>query len=197
VRIAVIGASGMLGRHTALAVRRRGHDLVAVYRTLDATQALQGADIDVRQADLRTPASLRSALAGVDAVINCAAYYPGAPRPWREEVAAAMHGFYEVCAGLALSKVVYLGAAIALPTDPSGQPANEAASYPGEPKDKNPYLQVKWALDEQARAWADRGLPVSIGIPTMSFGEFDPGNSMAASPPRFDSLPARCLSVEF
>ena len=33
------------------------------------------------------------------------------------------------------------------------------------------------AAIEQAQAEARKGLPVAIGIPTMSFGEFDPGNT--------------------
>jgi hypothetical protein len=32
-------------------------------------------------------------------------------------------------------------------------------------------------MDEQALGWAKRGLHVSIAIPAMSFGEFDPGTT--------------------
>jgi dihydroflavonol-4-reductase len=45
------------------------------------------------------------------------------------------------------------------------------------PTKKSPYLQVKWALDAQALVRAQEGLPITIGIPTMTFGEFDPGNT--------------------
>ena len=82
----------------------------------------------------------------MDTVINCAGYYPTTPRPWRSEVATAveeMRAFYDVCATLPLSKIVYLGAAIALPKHPTGKLGTEKLDYPGQPSDPNPYLQVK------------------------------------------------------
>jgi dihydroflavonol-4-reductase len=180
MRIAIIGATGMLGRHTALSASQGGHDIVAVGRHLNSMSSLSGPGVELRKADLNDPASITAALAGTDAVINCAGYYPGAPRPWREEVRTAttlMQNFYDACASQRLRKIVYLGAAIALPRDPSGQPGTESLDYETAPRSHNPYLRVKWAMDTQARAMAGRGLPVTIGIPSMSFGEFDPGNT--------------------
>lgn len=56
MRIAVAGASGTVGRHVADAVRRRGHDLLALSRS-DGV-------------DLTTEAGLPQALDGVDVVID-------------------------------------------------------------------------------------------------------------------------------
>jgi dihydroflavonol-4-reductase len=176
MRVAVIGATGMLGRHTAIATARAGHEVVAVYRDPRLLGQVAGFDHETRQADMDDPGTLRAALVGVDAVINCAAYYPTAARPWREEVATAlrqMQNFYDACADLPLGKVVYLGGAIALPRDPGGRPGNESLRYPGQPSNKNPYLQVKWAMDEQAFVEAAKGLPVAVGIPAMTMGEYD------------------------
>jgi len=153
---------------------------VVTFRNLKSLEPLRHLKFDARHADLNDRDELRAALLGVDAVINCAGYYPTVPRPWRDEVRTAtcqMDNFYSACADLPLRKIVYLGAAMALPRDPEGQPDTEVLDYSGEPRDKNPYLQVKWALDVQARAKAKAGLPVTIAIPTMSFGEFDPGNT--------------------
>lgn len=180
MRIAIVGATGMLGHHTALAALRAGHELVVVYRNPKALASLGDLTFTGQRADLDDRAALRAALDDVDAVINCAAYYPTLPRPWREDVATAttqMQNFYEACAGKPLHKIVYLGGAIALPKRSDGAPGDETLRYEGRPANRNPYLQVKWALDEQALAMARQGLPVVIGIPTMSFGEFDPGNT--------------------
>jgi dihydroflavonol-4-reductase len=180
MRIAVIGASGMLGRHTVQGVIAAGHDVVAVGRNAKSLQQLTEAGLETRRGDMSDAPSLTQALQGVDAVINCAAYYPTAPRSLQSEVDTAtgeMRKFYEACATLPVSKIVYLGAAIALPKDPSGKPGTEELDYPERPANLNPYLQVKWALDKQARDAAQQGLPVVIGIPTMSFGEFDPGRT--------------------
>ncbi|MEH2473662.1 dihydroflavonol-4-reductase [Nitrobacteraceae bacterium AZCC 2161] len=180
MRIAVIGASGMLGRHTVEGVIAAGHDVVAVGRSAKSLQALAETAVKTRLGDMGDVTSLTRALKGVDAVINCAAYYPTVPRSLQSEINTAtgeMRSFYQACATLPLSKIVYLGAAIALPKDPSGKPGTEELDYPERPTNPNPYLQVKWALDKQARDAAQQGLPVVIGIPTMSFGEFDQGRT--------------------
>jgi dihydroflavonol-4-reductase len=170
----------MLGHHTALAALRAGHEVVAVYRNPHSLEAIRDIPLEAKQADLNDREALRNAFTAVDAVINCAGYYPTIPRPWREEVQTAkaqMQNFYDACTNLPLHKIVYLGAAIALPRDPTGRPGNEELRYREQPDKKSPYLQVKWALDEQALTMAQAGLPVTIGIPTMTFGEFDPGNT--------------------
>src|SRR5258708_8230598 len=85
--------------------------------------------------------------------------------------------FYNACAGQELKKVVYVGAAIALPRSSDGKPSDGSQSYPERPHNQNAYLQVKWAQDTLARQKAAEGMPVSVGIPSMTFGEYDPANS--------------------
>lgn len=178
MRIAIIGATGMIGHHTARAAMDRGHEVVVIHRASSNLDQLADIQFTSAIADLGDREALTRALAGVDAVINCAGYYPTAPRPWREEVKTAttqMDHFYAACARHPLHKIVYLGAAIALPKRANGQAGDESLQYPAEPANKNPYLQVKVAMDAQARAKAREGLPVVIAIPSMTFGEFDYG----------------------
>ncbi len=178
MRIAVIGATGMLGQHTARALLARGHALHVIHRASSRVDTLAGLQYTSAVAELDDKRSLTEAMADVDAVINCAGYYPTLPRPWREDVAVAtaqMENFYAACAAHALKKIVYLGGAIALRRNPSGEPGDETLAYADEPDNKNPYVQVKWAMDRQALDHAARGLPVVIGIPSMTFGEYDYG----------------------
>ncbi len=177
MRIAVIGATGMIGNHTARAAVERGHEVVVVHRRSSNLAAL--ADVPFRSAvaDLDDREALKAALAQVDAVVNCAAPYPLEPRPWQAETAASlarMENFYAAC-GPHLRKIVYVGGAIALRRDPDGKPGHEGLSHPERPRDPNPYLQAKWAMDAQALAKAKQGLPVLVGIPAMTFGEHDYG----------------------
>jgi len=178
MRVAIVGASGLLGQHTLAAAAAAGHDVVAIARSDSSLRRLSNAALESRLADLNDRESLRRALENVDAVVNCAGYYPTVPRPWRAEVETAtrqMENFYAACAEQPLRKIVHLGGAIALRRHPAGEPGDETLDYPGEPPSTNPYLRVKWALDVQARAKAGQGLPVVIGIPTMTFGEYDYG----------------------
>lgn len=178
MRIAIIGATGMLGHHAARAAVARGHQLHVVHRASSKLELLHDLRFSAATADLDDAESLAAALDGADAVINCAGYYPTVPRPWQEDVRIAlaqMDNFYGACGRHRLAKIVYLGGAIALRRHPQGEPGDESLSYPGQPESRNPYVQVKWAMDAQARQRAAEGLPIVIGIPSMTFGEFDPG----------------------
>lgn len=178
MRIGIIGATGMLGHHAALAAADAGHELTVIHRAGTALERLTPLRFRAAAADLDDRLSLQRALADVDAVINCAGYYPTVPRPWREDVRRAltqMENFYAACEGRPLAKIVYLGGAIALRRHPQGLPGDETLDYPGEPANRNAYLQVKWAMDRQALDKARAGLPVVIGIPSMTFGEHDHG----------------------
>jgi dihydroflavonol-4-reductase len=64
-----------------------------------------------------------------------------------------------------------------LPRTADGSPADGTERYAEQPGDTNAYLQCKWAMDDHAFKWAERGSPLIIGIPSMTFGEHDPGAS--------------------
>lgn len=176
MKIGIIGATGMIGHHTAIAVQEKGHQLTVIHRQNSALNTLSELKFADTIGDLNDADSLVSAFQDLDAVINCAAYYPTKPLPWQIEVetaAAQMQNFLNACAEVKLKKIVYLGGAIALPKHPQGLPGDESLNYSAQPENKNPYLQVKWAMDRLAQEAAEAGLPLVIAIPAMCFGEFD------------------------
>ncbi|WP_137821728.1 NAD-dependent epimerase/dehydratase family protein [Pseudomonas sp. D(2018)] len=176
MKIAVLGATGLLGHHTARAVKAAGHQLVLIHRPSSRIERLAYLEPECRSAELLDHAGLTRTLSGLDGVIFCAAGYPKRPRRWQEEVASALdetNHFYAACLAAHVPRILYTGAAIALPRHPEGLPGHEGLFYEGMPRWKNAYLLSKWALDEQAREQARSGLPVIIGIPGMCLGEFD------------------------
>lgn len=178
MKIAVLGATGLLGHHTARAVQAAGHELTVLHRVQSDVSVLSITPQQWVAVDTQSVPSMASALAGHDAVIHCAGYYPTIPRRWQTDVALAtnqLQRFYDACAASQISKVVYLGAAIALRTAPGGALGHEACEYNAQPTSKNPYLQAKWAMHTMTLVKAQRGLPVSIGIPSMTLGEYDYG----------------------
>ena len=184
MKVAIIGATGMIGHHTAAAALSAGHDVLVIHREgsdlsrIDDLQELGGFETAI--GDLDSVEQMESAFKGADAVINCAAYYPTRPRPWREEVSTAkeqMERFYSACGLADVDRIVYLGGAIALRRSPDGAPGTEAMEYDSPPPTTNSYVQVKYAMHKQALEAARSGLPVVIGIPTMTLGEFDYGPS--------------------
>lgn len=180
MRIAIIGATGMLGHHTALAALAAGHELLVIHRASSRLVRLDGLEFSAAVADLTDRGQLAKALANVDGVINCAAPYPSIPLHWRMEVdrsVEAMDAFYDACADAAVGRIVYLGGSIVLSRRADSVPATEADAQVTPPADKNPYVQAKWAMDDQAIRRARGGLPVIVGIPSMTFGEYDWGPS--------------------
>lgn len=201
MKIAIVGATGMLGQHTALAAQAAGHDLTILHRASSDLSKLAISHYRSVEVDLDgSPETLAAAITGHDIVINCAGYYPTQPRAWREDVRLAtqsLNNFFTAChhahAQQPLHKIVYLGAAIALQTQAEGlgrprrlgrpgrleQLGDETCEYPQQPQNKNPYLQCKWAMDQLSMQWANTqpNLPVSIAIPSMTFGEYDAGPS--------------------
>lgn len=170
----------MIGQHVVQESLRSGHDVIAISRNPAVSSAPAQGRLQQAKADLADRHSVQAALSGADAVIHCAGYYPGPPRPLPEEIAITTKladNFYEACAELPLRKIVYVGAAIAFPRKKDCTPSDGQESYRGAPPDKNSYVQVKWLQDDLALRQARRGLPVVVGIPSMTFGEFDPGNS--------------------
>ena len=176
MKIAIIGATGMIGHHTAKAVLERGHNLLVIHRASSNLSLLKELNFDSAIADLNDVNSLANVLSKVDAVVNCAAYYPTKPLPWKQEVQTSisqMENFLSACKQAKVGKIVYLGAAIALPKDVNGNHGNEELIYKQRPSNKTPYVQVKWEMDRIAREKAREGLPIIIAIPSMCFGEYD------------------------
>jgi nucleoside-diphosphate-sugar epimerase len=180
MRVGILGATGMLGHHVALAAQAEGHELVVLHRARARLDRLRGLRWQGRICDLDEPATLVPSLRGLDAVVNAAAYYPTAPRPLAAELATAMaqmNVFLDACAQAAVPRILYVGGSIALPRDTAGKPGHEGLLFAGEPADRTPYVQVKWAMDRLCRERAARGEPIVIGIPAMTLGEHDHGPS--------------------
>jgi dihydroflavonol-4-reductase len=178
MRVAILGATGMLGHHTAAAALSRGHELIVIHRASSKLGQIADLRFESRVADFSDEAALTAALDSAEVAIHAAAYYPSLPRPWRDEVITATHAmraFYRACRSARVPRAVYVGGSIALERRVDGGPADETCEYASQPANKNPYLQVKWALDAQARAESRDELSVITAIPSMTFGEFDYG----------------------
>src|SRR5690242_20898559 len=71
----VTGASGFLGSHVARLLAQRGERVRVLLRPTSHTRLLEGLAVERVPGDLRDPASLEQALAGVQIVYHVAADY--------------------------------------------------------------------------------------------------------------------------
>ncbi|WP_430907453.1 NAD-dependent epimerase/dehydratase family protein [Maribacter sp. 2-571] len=177
-KIGIIGATGMLGHHTAKAVLATGtHQLTVIHRATSNLEHIKDLDFESRVGDLTDRSSLFKAFDGLDHVLNCGAYYPTVPKPLQEELAIAdkqISNFIEAVAHCKIKKGLYLGGAIAIPKATSG-PGHESLVYQSLPSNASAYAQVKVLMDKKVREAGAKGIPIVIGIPPMTFGEYDYG----------------------
>lgn len=175
MKIGIIGATGMLGHHIAIQAILHQHKIISIQRKGSNLTRIDDLKCENRTADLNDRGSLIKAFEGLDAVINAAAYYPTLPRPLAHEIKSArlqMQFFIDAVQSSGLKKALYVGGAIVIPKVNEGL-ANESGSYERAPENNAPYVQVKWLMDQMAREAAKNGIPIVIGIPSMTFGEYD------------------------
>lgn len=179
LHIGVLGATGMLGHHTARAAVAAGHTLTVFHRASSSLDKLADLKFTGHVIDMADTDSLVAAFETVDVVVHAAAFYPTAPRPWQQDVAEARQQINRFLDAIRQSgkRGVYVGGAIALKTAPPGTKGRESNDYPDVPASRNPYLRSKWLMDRLVVDAGKRGLPVSVAIPAMTFGEYDYGPS--------------------
>ncbi len=167
----------MLGHHIAIAAIFKQYEIVIIHREASNLRKVSDLKFESRVADLNDRGSLIKAFNDLDYVVNAAAYYPTIPRPLTAELKTArlqMQFFIDAVREAKVKRALYVGGAIAIPKSKSGT-ADESEVYEKAPENTAPYVQVKWMMDEMARNAAKAGLPIIIGIPTMTFGEYDFG----------------------
>lgn len=172
MKVGIVGATGMLGNHVLRTAIQKGYEAVVIHRPKSNLTKIEGLNFTSRIGDLNDKTTLVESLKGLDMVLNCGAYYPTIPVPLEKEMQRAqlqMENYIEAVQKAKINKALYLGGSIALPKSPTSI-GDETLIYDYAPENKTPYVQVKWLMDKMAR---EAGL--IIGIPSMTFGEYDFG----------------------
>ena len=76
-KVAILGASGVYGRHLTPRLVAAGYGVRALVRRVEAADVARGCRVDIRVADIFDPDSLRAGLDGCDTCINLATSLPG------------------------------------------------------------------------------------------------------------------------
>jgi dihydroflavonol-4-reductase len=176
VHCCILGATGFIGGQIARAALAGGLQVRGMRRRPSATGAIDDLDVEWVTGDLADPASLVTAMRGCPLVFHAAGYYPHRARDIQETVRHGVIGMRNVLNAAitaGVKRLVYTSAltTVGPPADPS-RLANEHDLYIPYSV-RNPYYEVKWAMEMEAIRAAAQGLQVVVVLPTAVFGPGD------------------------
>lgn len=171
----VTGASGFLGSHVTRLLAQRGERIRVLLRPTSHTRLLEGLAVERVSGDLRDPASLEQALAGVRTVYHVAADYRLWARDPREIYESNLQGtrnLLQAAARAQVEKFVYTSTVGTVAVQRDGVlPDEDTVAALDEMI--GAYKRSKWLAEQEARKAAAAGLPVVIVNPTTPVGPGD------------------------
>ncbi len=176
-RVLVTGAAGFIGSAVTRRLVARDVRVVAMVEPGGRTEALEGVDVEMVEADLRDATAVAEAVAGCRAVFHVGALYRfWAPDP-RSFYAVNVEGSRHVMAAAAAEgceRVVYTSTVgtLGLHGASHGAPVDEAA-YATVDHLFGSYKQSKYVAEHEVLRAAAQGLPVVLVQPTMPVGPRD------------------------
>jgi dihydroflavonol-4-reductase len=182
VRVAVTGASGLVGAHVLTALVDRGHSVRSLTHraTPDSDSEADTAVIDVTH-----PESLRAALDGIDAVVHCAAPYSYDLEPAQLQ-SSAVDGTRNVltaAAAVGARRVVITSSSVTCGSASTAKAVDESHEPRGEYEPA--YFRAKWDQEQVAlELGPSLGIEVVVACPTVVLGGPDrrlvPSNAIVA-----------------
>jgi dihydroflavonol-4-reductase len=175
MKVLVTGATGFVGHHVAKALAAEGADLRLLTRKSSNLANLEGIPAETVVGDLSDPASLKSSLAGIDAVVHVAADY----RLWIPDPAAMYRAnvdgtreLLRLAREAQVKRFVYTSSVATMHFFTNGIVSNE--DTPVTLKDMvGHYKRSKFLAEQEAIQAAQSGQQVIILNPTTPIGPND------------------------
>jgi dihydroflavonol-4-reductase len=171
----ITGATGHLGNVLARALRARGAVVRALVQPGDDVTPLAGLGVELVEADVRQPESLRRALHAAERVFHLAGVVSITTGQEARLEAVNVGGTLNVIAACRVARVgrlVYMSSVHAL-TEPSGGVLDERAGF-DPARAVGPYARSKALASRAVQGAAQRGeLDAVLVLPTGVLGPFD------------------------
>ncbi len=170
----VTGASGFLGSHVARQLVARREAVRVLLRPSSQTRAIDDLSVEKTRGDLRDPASLDRAMAGVCRVFHVAADYrlwARNPREIYESNLTGTKNLLDAARRAGVEQFLYTSTVATVAVDRPNLPNEDTASALEEMVGH--YKRSKWLAEQQALKAAREGLPVIVVMPTTPVGPGD------------------------
>lgn len=175
-RVAITGASGLLGGNLAVLLAHAGHEVIATRRAGTKVAHLDDVAIGWRDAELGSTEALARAFAGADAVFHCAAAVTVKREVTAEMTAANVTGTANVidaCIAAKVARLVHTSSVVAVGLATDGRPCDETAAWNFEAEGlSDAYAITKHRGEDIVRGAIDR-IDAVIVNPTYMFGPRD------------------------
>ena len=176
LKIAVTGATGMLGANIVKHALEAGHRVRALKRPTSRLDACEGLEPEWVEADVSDPASLQRAFQGQDIVIHAAAlvaFWPGMLKKAFEANVIGTRNVVTACLACKTQRLIHTStiSCISIGLSPEDR-VTEESPYAKE-REKLVYHNTKRLAEEEVRAGIKKGLSACFINPSLIFGERD------------------------
>jgi len=173
-KILVTGAAGFLGSHVTRQLVARGADVRVLLRPSSNNRAIADLALEYVTGDLRDPASLERALAGVQRVFHVAADY----RLWSKRSqdiydsnVAGTKNLLEAAKRAGVEQFIYTSTVATIAVD-RPEPPNESTDAKLDEMVGH-YKRSKWLAEKEVLDAARNGFPAIVAMPTTPVGPWD------------------------
>jgi dihydroflavonol-4-reductase len=173
-KILVTGAAGFLGSHVTRQLVARGADVRVLLRPSSNNRAIADLPLEYMTGDLRDPASLDRALAGVQRVFHVAADYRLWSRRSQDIYDSNVGGtknLLEAAKRAGVEQFIYTSTVATIAVDRPEHP-NEFTDAKLEEMVGH-YKRSKWLAEREVLSAAKAGFPAIIAMPTTPVGPWD------------------------
>ncbi len=172
--VAITGATGFLGHHTALELRRRGARVVALVRPSSDVRRLLAAGVECKIAALEDMASLTRGLEGCDLVVHVAAAVSFANdwEPYQRVNVEGTSNLLEAARRASVQRLIHTSSIAAVGASATPRSIDETAAW-NLGSYRVPYISTKRWAEEAALSANDKGLQVVVVNPASVLGPDD------------------------
>ena len=177
MRVALTGATGLVGANLVKALNEAGHRVSATKRATSDTRALSQMQVDWVEASLSDQEGLTRAFEGASWVFHCAAAVSikTEAEPWMVEAnVEGTRRVVEACRAAGVQRLVHCSSTVAVGLGEDGQPADEQTPWNFAAAGlADGYATTKRQAEELVMAEVAKGFDAVVVNPGFMFGPYD------------------------